>query len=481
MSLTAPLVRHARERPGDTALVFEDDRIDWAGLDREVGRLAALVAAKVPPGRGVALSLPNSPALALLVLAACRAGREAEVLDPAWPAETFGRVTERLKPGWVVAGLPPLTFAEVADALGAPAGPPRLTEPSPELPFYVGFTSGSTGIPKGFRRSQASWIASIEGESALFGLSEASTVLAPGALVHSLFLYAVVRGVYAGATVVFGPRFSARAALAAIEREGVRVVYAVPTQLLMLLEAAEKAGQGPFTGVTRVLSSGAKWPAAETPRLKRLFPQAAFAEFYGASELSFVAVAGEDAPASSVGRPFPGVEVSIRDAAGRRVPAGRTGRVFVTSELCFLDYATGDQPALMRRGDALSVGDMGFLDSAGFLHLVGRADRMIISSGRNIHPEEIEAVLRRHPAVAEAAVLGIDDCLRGSRLQAVIKPAGTLPAAAVLMAFARAHLPVAKIPRHYSTLAAWPFTASGKTDYAGVRRAWQAGACEPLP
>ncbi|KAA5601719.1 AMP-binding protein [Blastochloris sulfoviridis] len=480
MSLTAPLAVHGRLRPGGTALVFADDRLTWADLDKAVTRLAALVVSKVPAGQGVALSLPNSPALVLLVLAACRAGREAQILDPGWPEATFRRVVERLNPGWIVAGLPDLAFAAVPDALGAPADPPPLAEPSSDVPFYVGFTSGSTGIPKGFRRSQASWIASIKGEAAVFGLDHTDTVLAPGALVHSLFLYAVVRGLFAGAKVVFGPRFSARAALAAIEREDVRLLYAVPTQLLMLLEAAERAAQGPIGHVARVLSSGAKWPAAETARLKHLFPSAAFAEFYGASELSYVAVAGEDAPATSVGRPFPGVEVTIRDASGRRLPTGRTGRVFVRSNLCFLDYATGDQPALTRAGDAMSVGDMGFLDAEGFLHLVGRADRMIISSGRNIHPEEIEAVLRRHPGVAEAAVLGVADAKRGTRLQAVIKPDGEPPTAAELMAFARAHLPASKVPRHFAVLAEWPHTASGKTDFAGVARAWQAGACTAL-
>ncbi|BBF93264.1 AMP-binding protein [Blastochloris tepida] len=481
MSLTAPLVVHGRLRPGETALVFGDDRLKWADLDRAVTRLEALITSRVPAGQGVALSLPNSPALVLLVLAACRAGREAQVFDPGWPEATARRVTERLKPAWTVAGLDlDIPFAQVSDALGAPADPPPLAEPSPDLPFYVGFTSGSTGIPKGFRRSQASWIASIAGEAEVFGLDHTGTVLAPGALVHSLFLYAVVRGLHAGAKVVFGPRFSARAALAAIEREDVRVLYAVPTQLLMLIEAAERAGQGPIKRVTRVLSSGAKWPPSETARLKRLFPNAAFAEFYGASELSFVAYADESAPADSVGRPFPGVEVTIRDASGRRLPVGRTGRVYVRSALCFLEYATGEEPALRREGEALSVGDMGFFDAGGFLHLVGRADRMIISSGRNIHPEEIEAVLRRHPDIAEAAVLGVADAKRGTRLQAIIKPAGQPPTAAELMAFARAHLPASKVPRHVAVLAEWPHTASGKTDFAGVARAWQAGACAAL-
>ena len=481
MSLTAPLTGHARAMPGATALVFEGDRIGWAELDRAVSRLAALVAERVPAGQGLAVSLPNSPALVLLVLAACRAGREVQVLDPAWPAETFRRVCDRIQPGWVVSDLGGvLPFAQVADALGAPAAPPELAEPSPGLPFYVGFTSGSTGLPKGFRRNQASWIASITGEASVFGLTSADTVLAPGALVHSLFLYAVMRGVYAGAKVVFGPRFSARAALQLIEHEEVRLLYAVPTQLLMLIETAERVGQGPFGCVRHVLSSGAKWPATETPRLKRLFPKAAFTEFYGASELSFVAVAGEDAPPTAVGRPFPGVEVTIRDASGRRLPTGRSGRVFVRSSLCFLGYATGDQPALTRLGEAISVGDIGFLDAEGFLHLVGRADRMIVSSGRNIHPEEIEAVLHRHPGVAEAAVIGVADAMRGTRLQAVIKPAGPPLPAAELMAFARAHLPVSKIPRHYAMLADWPRTASGKTDFAGVARAWRARACAAM-
>lgn len=128
----------------------------------------------------------------------------------------------------------------------------------------------------------------------------------------------------------------------------------------------------------------------------------------------------ERVPAGSVGRAFSSVRLAIRDAAGRRLPPGRTGRVFVASPFLFTDYATGDSPDLSVLGDEASVGDMGFLDAAGFLHLVGRARRMIVTAGKNLFPEEVERVLETHPAITAAAVLGVPDGKRGERLVAVL-------------------------------------------------------------
>jgi long-chain acyl-CoA synthetase len=249
----------------------------------------------------------------------------------------------------------------------------------------------------------------------------------------------------------------------------------------MILDAATR--ERALTSVRWVLSSGAKWFADALPALRHLFPAARFAEFYGASELSFVTVAKHDqaVPPGSVGRAFSGVTLSIRDRAGRRLPTGRVGRVFVESPLVFMGYAVGGEHDLYRAGDALSVGDRGFLDDNGFLYLVGREGRMIVTSGKNVFPEEIERTLETHPALAAAAVLGLPDARRGERLLALVslRPNARVRRAQ-LVAHLRPALPLAKVPRAYAAVAPWPRTSSGKSDFAALARLWAAGKCEPL-
>lgn len=488
MSVTAALARHAAERPDAEALVFEDVRLSWAALDREVGRLARAIAGATPPGSGVALHLPTGPVLALAFLAAARAGREAQVLDPDWPPALARDILAALRPAqtWTTdAGLASEGAVLVADPFAMPAwaaaaGSAALDEPDETLPFYVGFTSGSTGLPKGYRRDHRSWTESFRGDAIEFGIGSGDVVLAPGTLTHSLFLYALVHGLHAGARVILSRRFRPDAALRLAERERASVLYGVPTQLQMMIAAA---GDRSLPAMRWVLSSGAKWPPAARGALARLFPDARFAEFYGASETSFITVAkaDEQVPESSVGRAFAGATVTIRDRTGRRLPAGRIGFVFVESPFLFMNYANGGSADLIRQDGALSVGDIGFLDARGFLHLVGRAARKIVTSGKNVYPEEIERVLERHPAVAAAAVSGLADARRGERLAALL---ALRPGAAVtradLIVHVRQALPLYKVPRLYGVVEDWPLTRSGKADFETLAKAWPAGGFRPL-
>jgi len=497
-TITAPLSHHARATPDRIALVCDGHSITWGELDQAVDRLAAHVAKVVPDGRGIALHLPNGPALALLFLAACRAGREAQILDPSWPVETAQLAIATLVPGLVVTGGnelggapgtlrvsdPHCAFAAVADAIGASPSFAAAREPDPLTPFYVGFTSGSTGMPKGYRRHHRSWIESFSAGDREFDIGAGDVVLAPGALTHSLFLYGLAHGLHVGATVILCRQFRPNVANRLIASHKATVIYGVPTQLEMMIEAAMREGEPPFSTTRWILSSGAKWQGHAMAELHRQFPHARFAEFYGASELSFVTVAkdDEDVPADSVGRAFAGVDLTIRDHLGRCLPPGETGQVFVSSPFVFMEYASGNTTALAQHGDAVSVGDVGLLDARGFLHLVGRANRMIISAGKNIHPEEIEHVLEAHPAVTAAAVMGVNDDRRGERLLALLK---LRPHACVsssdLVGHARARLPLYKIPRRFALAPEWPTTSSGKTDFEGLRRIWETGTCEALP
>ncbi|BCJ91479.1 putative acyl--CoA ligase YhfT [Terrihabitans soli] len=493
MGITRPIAEHARRLPGETALVFEDRKVTRGELDQIVARLASFIAAKTPPGGAVALDLPTGPALAVLFLAVAAAGRDAQIFDHDWPAATVGDVVRKLGPDLIVTARrdfknsaaievdPEIALPRLGDAFGAPAEFRRLSDPDPEAIFYTGFTSGSTGLPKGFRRTHKSWIASFAGAQLEFEFGPADCVHACGPLSLSMPLYAFASTLHAGAKFILARSFQARSVLRLIAHQRVTVLYAVPTQLLLMLDAADADDQV-LPGLRLILSSGAKWPAKQTKRLKKVFPNAVFAEFYGASELSFITLARHDkrVPKDSVGRAFPGVAVTIRDEAGREQKTGKPGLVFAESALVFSGYA-GGEGEILRAGDAMSVGDIGHLDDKGFLFLSGRSDRLIISSGRNIQPEEIENVLERHPQIGHAAVFGLADEKRGAKLAALVHLRGQVKVSASDLAqHLRQYLPGYKIPARFAVSGEWPQTRSGKSDFGKLRQIWDDGTCEVL-
>lgn len=493
MSITAALTQHAQQQGKGTAIVFGEQRLSWQRLDEHVHRLAAHLAA-IANGQPVVLHLQNSPALLLLFLATARAGLEAHLFDVTWPGATLQALLgcladplvmthdEELASRYRGVHIDPSTgFDAVADQCGAPSVFGKVAEPVPAQPFYVGFTSGSTGLPKGYRRSHASWLDGFDGEVAEFGLNAGDVALVPGPMAHSLAPYAITRALNAGAKVIFGNQFTPRALSQLIEREQVSILYCVPTQLMLILSSLGKYSQSCLRSVRLILCTGSKWPAEETRRLKQTFPAAEFCEFYGASELGYLTLAklSENIPANSVGRPFPGVQIMIFDQDGRELGPNERGLVYVKSPLVFMSYSYTAEGRERRIGDAVSVGDVGYIGDDGLLYLVGRADRMIISAGKNIHPEEIEDVLVRHPSISRAAVLATPDALRGERFFAVLKlkEAGTASGPQI-MAFAREMLPLHKVPRRYVLLDDWPTTPAGKTDFAKLASLASADVCD---
>jgi long-chain acyl-CoA synthetase len=372
----------------------------------------------------------------------------------------------------------------------------------------VGSTSGSTGSAKRYQRSPASWCASFASDKKEFCIMQTDVIVAPGDLTHSLFSYAVIHGLYVGATVVISESFRPDRVLEQIKTHRATVLYGVPTQLKMLTMAAENES---YSSVRWVLSSGARWFSEMAPAFHSIFPRATIAEFYGASELSYVSLAkhgaDQDLPAGSVGRAFDGVTIKIEpldpNHPATRKPdsfdwpqntAGSTdtsatvvGRIWVHSDGLFDRYLSPPPADFSEKVDDfgrrwMSVGDLGYLDRNGYLFLVGRESRKIVVSGKNLYPEEVEQALLRHPAIAQAAVLGVADQLRGERLLAVVqlKPDHDVTRAALIAAL-KPLLDDYKVPRDYGVLAEWPMTASGKTDFAAVRAVCNGGQTRPLP
>ncbi len=441
-TVTAPIAHWYRLRPDALAIADGEQSLSFSALADAVGVRSRRISAEGLPAIAWVGADNGEIGRLLEFCAIVETGRAAAVAEPDWPPAQRTAAQS---------ALPRTAFAE------QPPGPDRA--------FYVGFTSGSTSVPKGFVRSHRSWTESFRVALASFGPAAAERVLAPGRLSHSLFLFASLLGLWTGAGVHLQNRFAPALCLDLLAAGAAGCLVAVPSQLLLILEAARRRREPPIGTLRLVLIGGARWPRSETMRLRALFPNARIVEFYGASETSFVAWTDSDPelPEIVVGHAFEGVDVRVRDADS----PGDAGVIFVRSPMLFDDYISGDDGGLLRHGDWVSVGDMGFLDPLGRLVLLGRQRRMIVTSGRNVFPEEIESVLEAHPAVAAASVLGVPDAVRGAAVWAVVQPRAAIPPAqAALAARCRALLPPWKVPRKFVICPDWPRTAGGKTDHA---------------
>jgi long-chain acyl-CoA synthetase len=492
MNLLAPLARHAAQRPDAPALLAEGvASLGWKELHDLARGLGAALVREAPAGGAIALDLAGAPC-AQLFLAAVAAGREAMVLDPEWPEARTREVLNVLRPelvlsqrrlaGMSVRNVP--AFAEAADLLALfAAGAPMAVEPcADDVDFYTGFTSGTTGLPKGFRRNHASWLASFAGLRSEFAIGPDDRVMALGPFSQSTAVFALAHAVHCGAGSInpdgFRPGAAARRA-GALEAT---VIYGTPSHLHLMAQAVESGAAQPMSRVRLILFGGAPSLDKDGELLGRAFPNALMCGFYGAAELSFVTLARSDeaVPHGSVGRAFPGVEITIRDGAGRPVPDGERGFVFAQSGQAFSGYAIG-QGRLLRAGAALSVGDVGWLDDAGFLHLAGRADRMLVIAGRNVHPEEVEQALLACAGVADAAVIGSQG--REGNIRPIALVSGTDGAdlhSSQLFAELRERLPAFMLPRQFAVPLHWPRTPSGKTDILSLEALWASGECRVL-
>jgi len=483
MTIGCTLRFFAASKPDANAIICDGLHTTWFDLSACVQRLAREICRRTLPGAGIAINLPNSPHFLAVFLAVAMAGREAQVLDVDWPASHLKTALKGLSPDLLVCeeADPSCQFLLIhTDEPLAVICPGEGFEPeSPDVlaPFYIGFTSGSTGIPKGYRRNHSSWIASFAADAHEFDIGPDDIIAAPGSMSHSLFLYAAIHALQIGASVIVFRRFRPDFVMAEIRERGASVLYAAPTQLALLLDFQ----CAPVTTVRTILSSGSKLSSAISKKIPERFPGADFAEFYGASELSFVAVrkSAENCPEASVGRAFHGVSIKIRDSASDEVPIGDTGRIFVSSPFLFTDYAMGCGE-LARCEHELCIGDIGYLDRDGFLYLQGRENRMIVTSGKNVFPEQIERVLNSHPHVSASAVFGIPDRRRGERLVALVHVETGSLSASELMRYARRDLSLPFVPRIYAKPPEWRWTASGKTDFASLKADWLSGACEVL-
>jgi len=334
---------------------------------------------------------------------------------------------------------------------------------------FCAMSGGTTGAPKVIQRRCASWIATFQLHARQFAQQTPLRYATLGDLQHSLTLYGAIEALHIGA--IYHPLggVSPRRQLSELQSAGVNVLYATPTQIRLLLNV--KRQNTGLEALRHVMLGGGALDQETRAQLKRCAPAAEITEFFGTSEASFICASDRTTPLGSVGRPYPGVALAIRDAQGAPCPSASAGDIWLRSPYVFSKYRSGADPNIIWRDDWLSIGEIGYQDPQGYLYLKGRRARAFQVADQTVYPEVIEAKLSQHTGIEAAVVFACPDAKRGAVIVAVVAAgSGALPKD--LQAWASHHLPLRARPAKYvlKPLAQWPVLNSGKPDLQALKR-----------
>jgi len=504
VNLALLLERSARAFPRQPAVALGARVLhDYAVLAGRVARLAGGLREGLGllPGQRVALVMKNCPQYVELLFACWQAGLCAvpvnAKLHPRELAFIFRDtaagacfVTADLAEGVAAAQAESPALASVIDVDGAdydallrhaPLAPADVATDDLAWLFY---TSGTTGKPKGVMLSHANLLA-----AALAYFADVDTI-APGESIlhaapmsHGSGLYILPHVIQAACNVVPESGGFDEAEIFDLLRahRGV-TLFAAPTMVKRLVAFAERA-RPECTNLKTIVYGGGPMYVEDCKAAMRVFG-CKLAQIYGQGESPMTITAMDKAlhadtahpryeqRLASVGRPFAGIEVRVADIDDNPLPAGEIGEVLVRGPTVMAGYLNNPEATLQTlRNGWLHTGDVGFLDEEGFLTLRDRSKDLIISGGSNIYPREVEEVLLRHPAVAEASVVGAPDAEWGEIVLAFVaaRP-GMQVGADELDALCLGHIARFKRPKRYVFLDALPKNATGKVLKTELRK-----------
>jgi long-chain acyl-CoA synthetase len=484
-NLATNLLETTRRHADRVAVRLDGVQLTYADLDQASARLAGWLRDQgIRPGDRVGIMLPNVPEFAVVYYGILRAGGVVVPMNVLFKERevsyTLADAGARILFAWT-------GFAAEAEAGAAASGarcialsPGSLADLTLETPPSEGaahrepsdtavilYTSGTTGRPKGAELTHANLRRNVQVAQGVMLLTPESVVLGILPLFHSFGQTCGLNAsVATGATLTLLPRFEPGKALEVIARDRVTVLQAVPTMYGALLNYPQREAFD-----TSSLRLGVSGGAALPVELLRGF-EAAFdcivLEGYGLSETSPIASFNHpdrERKAGSIGQPVEGVEMRLVDEAGRELGTAEVGEIVIRGHNVMKGYwqrpeATAE--AITAEG-WFRTGDLAKRDDEGYFFIVDRKKDMIIRGGYNVYPREVEEVLYQHPAVREAAVLGIPHQELGEEVcAAVVLRPGSEVGADELREYVRSQIAAYKYPRHVWLVDELPKTATGK-------------------
>jgi len=352
------------------------------------------------------------------------------------------------------------------------------SEPEPiEVPAelddcVISYTSGTTGRPKGVITTQANYIVANGFLNAMhWRLSADDRIMITTPLAHRTAFARIGNMAVMGATLHILRKFDVADAVKVIESERITLISIVPTVGRMLLPAIE-ADPSQFASLRIMVATGEAFPVELKRRLLAALPRLQIFSFFAMTEAGALAMLQPDEQldhSASVGRVTPGVELRLVGDDGRDVTIGEAGEIWARSGLPgqYLLFRTYfNQPDAMAaafHAGWFKTGDVGRFDRDGYLYIVDRKKDMVLSGGYNIYSKEVESVLMRHRAVADAAVIGVPDEIYGEAVAAFIEPVeGAIVAEAELLRWCAEELAGYKKPKHIVFMSELPKNSTGK-------------------
>ncbi|WP_409484036.1 long-chain-fatty-acid--CoA ligase [Arsenicicoccus dermatophilus] len=491
-NLATILTTTARRQPGHVALRQDEQELTYAELEHRSALAAGWLQGQgVRPGDPVVLSLPNVTAFVIAYYGILRAGGVVVPMNPMFKPREIEYYLRDSGARLIVAATPDAaegareadaTFVDVQElpALLAAATPlAEVVDRDDDDTAVILYTSGTTGRPKGAELRHRNLLSNARTTNdTLVRLTPDDTVIGCLPLFHVFGMTCAMNtAVLAGATLTLIPRFTPDQALRVVERDRATVFEGVPTMYAAMLQAARTlAAEGSpvpdLSSLRTCVSGGASLPVEVLRAFEETFG-AMILEGYGLSETSPVASFNHpdaERKPGSIGTPIRGVEMALRTPEGGPVPPGEVGEIVIRGENVMRGYR-GRPDATAAAIDAdgwFRSGDLGRVDEDGYYFIVDRAKDMIIRGGYNVYPREVEEVLYEHPAVLEAAVVGIPHELYGEEVAAFValRPesglAGSDETAAELRTFCQERLAGYKYPREIRFVDALPKGATGK-------------------
>jgi len=484
-NLATILMNSAGSYPDRTAVRLDERALSYRDLDELSARVASWLAGRgITPGDRVGLMAPNTLEFVELYYGILRAGAVVVPMNPLFKSRevsyhlsdsdaalafAWHGVADQAAEGARSAGtdLVIIEPSGLAETLARSDPVPAVADRAPSDTAVILYTSGTTGQPKGAELTHANLISNIEvTRTTLLGLRPADVMLGALPLFHS-FGQTVVMGcaIATGGCLTLLPRFDPVRALEIIKRDQVTVLAGVPTMYTAILHSAGGSA-GDVASLRLCVSGGAAMPVELMRAFEKQF-DCMILEGYGLSETSPVASFNHpdrDRKPGTIGQAIAGVEMRIQNDDGDPLPSGEIGEIAIRGDNVMKGYwrRPRDTEEAME-GGWFRTGDLGRVDAEGYFSIVDRKKDMIIRGGLNVYPREVEEVLYEHPAVAEAAVIGVPDQLLGEEVAAVVtlKP-GASADPDQLREHVKRQLAAYKYPRHVWIVDELPYGGTGK-------------------